>query len=104
MNNLLANIPAELPQELLESLVDSGSVHIERIVSRGHRSPPEDWYDQEKNEWVMVLQGAARLVFADGRELSLGPGDWVNIAARDKHRVSWTHPETATVWLAVHYS
>ena len=37
---------------------------IERIVSRGHASPEDFWYDQEENEWVMVVKGTARCVAA----------------------------------------
>ncbi|BAJ00656.1 hypothetical protein SVI_0685 [Shewanella violacea DSS12] len=30
-------------------------------------------------------------------------GDYVDIAAHCKHRVTWTSTETETLWLAVHY-
>jgi len=103
MPNLLTNIPQELPTELIETLVTGGVVHIERIVSKGHASPAEGWYDQGRNEWVAVIQGAARLAFEDGREVSMGPGDWLEIPAHQKHRVAWTEPDVETVWLAVHY-
>ena len=103
MKNLLQNLPTDLPQELVETLLRTESVHIERIVSRGHTSPRAGWYDQECNEFVLLVQGAARLAFEDGRDVSMGPGDWVVIAARQKHRVSWTDPERDSVWLAVHY-
>jgi len=102
MKNLLQDIPTELPAELFETLVRSDTLHIERIVSRGHTTPPGEWYDQPNKEWVLVVQGAARLAFADGREISMGPGDWLEIAAHEKHRVAWTDPACDTVWLAVH--
>ena len=103
MDNLFAELPVELPEELVATLVRSDAVQIERIVSRGHASPAEGWYDQDRNEWVAVLRGAARLVFDDGREVRMGPGDWLDIPAHRKHRVAWTDPEQETVWLAVHY-
>ena len=89
--------------ELLETLVDTGNVRIERIVSRGHVTPAGEWYDQQESEWVVLLEGAAQLVFEDGREVSMGPGDWLEIPPHVRHRVSWTDPECATVWLAVFY-
>ena len=103
MDNLLANLPDELPDERFETLVETGAVRIERIVSRGHASPAVGWYDQDRAEWVLLVRGAARLAFDDGREVELGPGDWLEIPAHRKHRVAWTDPDTETVWLAVHY-
>lgn len=103
MDNLFTKLPAELPEEFFETLVRSDAVHIERIVSRGHASPADGWYDQDRNEWVMVVQGAARLAFEDGREVHMGRGDWLEIPAHQKHRVAWTDPDQETVWLAVHY-
>jgi cupin 2 domain-containing protein len=103
MANVLTNIPAELPAELFETLVRTDEVHIERIVSRGHRSPGDGWYDQERDEWVLLLQGAARLAFEGGRVVEMAPGDWLEIRARQRHRVAWTDPQRDTVWLAVHY-
>ena len=71
--NLLRGIPASLPDELTEVLVECDSLRIERIVSRGHSSPPDFWYDQDENEWVLVISGRARLEFAgDGRMVDLG--------------------------------
>ncbi|MCO7226856.1 cupin domain-containing protein [Pleionea sp. CnH1-48] len=101
--NLFENIPDSLPEEYFEHLVHSESLTIERIVSRGHVTPEGDWYDQERHEWVLVLQGAAMLTFEDGRQVQLGRGDFLNIPAHQKHRVSWTDPDCETLWLAVHY-
>jgi cupin 2 domain-containing protein len=103
MPNLFTDIPTDLPDELFETLAKSGSVHIERIISQGHASPAEGWYDQDRNEWVLLVQGAARLAFEDGREVTMGPGDWLEIPAHRKHRVAWTDPEQNTIWLAMHY-
>src|SRR6187401_2221777 len=102
MSNLFAHIPAALPDEITETLVPAKHVRIERIVSCGHPSPEEHWYDQEENEWVLVIQGAARLQFTD-ESVELKPGDWINIPARRKHRVDWTAPDVPTIWLAVFY-
>ena len=103
MDNLFENIPAELPGELFQTLAQSDALRIERIVSRGHTTPAGQWYDQPQNEFVILLQGAARLAFEDGREIAMGPGDWLAIPAHVKHRVAWTDPEQHSVWLAVHY-
>jgi cupin 2 domain-containing protein len=102
--NIFGDIPAELPDELLEEIVTGNGFRMERIVSRGQASPDGFWYDQEENEWVILLQGSAQLRFADKEEpVILHPGDYIRISRRRKHRVEWTDPACATVWLAVHY-
>jgi len=101
-NNLFADIPAYLPDELLTILLEAADVRIERIVSHGHASPEEIWYDQDRHEWVVLLKGAATLQFEVG-EIEMKPDDFVNIPANKKHRVEWTTPDEPTIWLAVHY-
>lgn len=102
--NLFKEIPSDLPEELSQILVEHGGVTIERIVSRGHASEPGFWYDQERNEWVMLLQGRARLRFEEGdRLLEMGPGSHVTIAAHERHRVEWTSDDEDAIWLAVFY-
>ena len=101
--NIFADIPHQLAEELIESLGEHNNVRIERIISRGHTSPESGWYDQDQNEWVIVLQGEAELSFADGTVQHMKTGDYINIEAHQKHRVAWTAPETATIWLAIHY-
>lgn len=104
MNNLFRDIPANLPQELCETLLANDGLTIERIVSLGHASPPGFWYDQDRHEWVIVLKGRAKLRFeGEAESLEMKPGDSVNIPAHKRHRVEWTDPATPTVWLAVHY-
>jgi len=102
-NNIFASIPQRLDQELVEILVENKDVCIERIVSKGHTSPASGWYDQAKNEWVIVLKGEAIIRFEDESEIRLSAGSYVDIAAHKKHRVSWTDPDVETIWLAVHY-
>lgn len=100
--NLLSNLPTYLPKELVTVLQEAQGVRIERIVSTGHRSPEDFWYDQAENEWVLVLTGFAMVEFED-RTVQLNPGDYLNIPARTLHRVEWTAAGEPTVWLAVFY-
>jgi cupin 2 domain-containing protein len=101
--NLFAAIPAALPEELLHTLWQTPELRIERIVSRGHVTPPGQWYDQDADEWVVLLRGSAVLRI-DGREepLELRPGDYVLLPAHLRHRVEWTDPAQDSIWLAVH--
>ena len=102
--NLLRDLPDASAAEITEALVARPGLRIERIVSSGQASPPGFWYDQAEGEWVLLLASAARLRFADEAEARLlGPGDWLDIAPHRRHRVDWTDPAAATVWLAVFY-
>ncbi|MHB8973002.1 MAG: cupin domain-containing protein [Pirellulaceae bacterium] len=102
--NFFADISANLPDELFQTILNRPNVRIERIVSQGHASPEGFWYDQEQHEWVIVLQGAARLrLEGEERTLEMKPGDFVDIPAHRRHRVEWTTCAEPTIWLAVHY-
>ncbi len=86
------------------TIAAADTMKIERIVSKGHQSPPDFWYDQAQTEWVMVLQGRAKVRFKkDGTIAELLPGDHLIIPAHVQHRVEWTDPDQETIWLAVHY-
>ena len=102
--NFFSNVPTQLPSELIQTLVEQEHVRIERIISTAHQSPADFWYDQEEHEWVIVLQGSARIEFAEpAREILLEPGDYVDIPAHQRHRVAWTSITEPTLWLAVFY-
>lgn len=102
MANLFAELPSNLPDELFTTLLQADDVRIERIISHGHASAPDFWYDQDQHEWVVVLKGSARLRFEDAL-IELKAGDFVNIPSHKKHRVEWTTPDEPTVWLGVRY-
>ena len=97
--------PVELSSaEVFNELLHGGEFKLERIVSTGQVTPAGQWFDQETDEWVALLSGGARLLFeGDSDETVLHPGDFVNIPAHRRHRVTWTDPECETVWLAIHF-
>ena len=102
--NIFNGIPEDLPDELTEVLAKSGKVRIERILSKGQASPEGFWYDQEQDEFVILLQGAAKLRLEGENDLmSIKTGHWLTIPAHKRHRVEWTSPSEETIWLAVHY-
>jgi len=103
-DNLFDRLPPPTSEEEFIELLGRPGLRIERIVSTGQCSPPDFWYDQAAGEWVLVVQGEARLRFADEAEARhLKAGDFLDIAPHRRHRVDWTVPDQATVWLAVHY-
>jgi len=102
--NLFADLPPALSAEQLDVLLATPNLKIERIISHGQTSPEGFWYDQDDNEWVMVVAGAASiLIEGEAEPRSLKAGDHLNIPAHTRHRVAWTDPSQPTIWLAVHY-
>ena len=102
--NLFAEIPLPVSAEQFATLVSTPNLKIERIVSHGHTSPEGFWYDQDDNEWVMVVAGAASvLIEGEAEPRQMKAGDHLNIPAHTRHRVAWTDPSQPTIWLAVHY-
>ena len=101
--NLFAAIPDAQPEESFEDILQRRNVRIERIVSRGHCSPEGFWYDQDWDEWVLLVSGRAGLEI-EGRTkaVELGPGDHLLIHSHTRHRVAWTAAGENTIWLAVH--
>jgi len=103
-DNLYSAIPADLPEELFETLEQTDGFRLERIVSRGHVTPEGTWYDQPQAEWVVLVQGEASLRFEHESEpRCLAPGDWLRIPPHCRHRVEWTSSQPEAVWLALHY-
>lgn len=104
-DNIFSGIPADIPEEIFETIAESSPVRIERIISRGQATPQGVWYDQDLDEWVILLKGSAEILFdAEVRPLTLLPGDHILIPAHCRHRVTRTDDREPTVWLAVHYT
>ena len=104
--NLLADLPARPGpgQESFATILEAGDLQLERIVSTGQATPEGEWFDQERDEWVLLLAGSAALRFEDESEARhLPPGDQVLIASHRRHRVDWTDARYPTVWLALHF-
>ena len=101
--NLLADLPDATMGEVFQPLVERDGIRIERIVSRGQATPEGEWYDQEWDEWVLLLSGEAGiLIGGEAKPRMLGEGDHLLLPAHCRHRVLWTAPDRPTVWLAVH--
>lgn len=100
--NLLEALPDATAAEAVDILLSAKGVRLERIVSMGQVSPEGFWYDQAEAEWVMVARGRARLrIEGEAEDRALGPGDAVYLPAHCRHRVTWTDPDQATIWIAL---
>jgi cupin 2 domain-containing protein len=84
--------------ERTDRVVSMRNVVIEQILS-GSVDPVD--YDQDDDEFALVLAGAA-VLDVDGEPVELAAGDWVFLPARTPHRLVHTEPETS--WLTVKLS
>lgn len=100
--NIFENVVIDKQNEEFLEIVKNDKLTVERIVSNAQKSPDGFWYDQDKNEFVMVLQGCAVLEFED-KEVELNKGDYLTIEAHRKHRVKYTSEKEPTIWLAIFY-
>ena len=104
IKNIFSGIQKQAPDEVLETVLQTGQFKIERIISHGHTATKGEWYDQDRNEWVLILKGKAVLLFeGSDKTVTMKTGDYISIPAHQKHRVEWTDSEEETIWLAVHY-
>ena len=97
-------LPSDLPfVEVLETLVDTETVFIEKVISTGQITPDGEWYDQDRSEWLIVLQGEGELGYEDGSRIKLTVGDYLLIPAHQKHRVEYTSTEPPCIWLTIFF-
>ncbi len=100
--NIFGNIPGKLSKELSNKILSKKDIKIVRIISKKHITPKGKWYNQSKNEFVLLLKGSAKLTFIKDNKtktLKMKKGDYINIPSHLKHRVDKTDKET--VWLTI---
>ena len=90
-------------EEITSLLAVGKNTRIERIVSSGQVTPADFWYDQNQHEFVMVLQGEAKILFEENQEKSFKQGDYLVIEKHVKHRVTYTSSHPKCIWLAIFY-
>jgi len=105
INNIfqITSLPEKNQTEIFEKILQSPNILIERIISNGQTTPEDQWYDQETDEWVILLQGEAILNYEDGSNLKLTKGDYLLIPNHVKHRVNYTSKNPPCIWLAIHF-
>ena len=95
----LSALSVNLAGEQIKVLGAGSSFRFEHILSSDHVSPMGFWYDQDTDEWAILLSGSAELEFEEGR-VRLSAGDAVLIPAHLRHRVARS---LGAVWLALHF-
>lgn len=100
--NIFEKIIVDKTEEIFFEIFKNETIKIEKIVSNGQKSVENFWYEQEKSEFILLLEGFAILEFEDF-EIELKKGDCINIKAKQKHRVKFTSLNELTIWFAVFY-
>mgnify|MGYP000565376680 CR=1 FL=1 len=101
-SNIFENIIVDKNKEQFFELLKHENVRVEKIVSNGQTTPSQEWYDQDENEFILLLEGDAVIEFKD-KEVTLLKGDYLIIEKHIRHRVKYTNTSKPTVWLAVFY-
>lgn len=102
LGNFFENLPDARNQEIFETIIASKNVVIERITTYGQTTEQDKWYEQEQDEWVILIAGSAEIMFYDGKIVKMQKGDYIFIPSRLKHRVEKTSLDELTLWLAIH--
>ncbi len=97
----LNNLPPPR-EEFFEDILRTPDLLIERIISTGQATPPGEWYDQDRDEWVMLVRGKAVIQFESGDTTELAEGDHLLIPSHCRHRVEETSTDPPSFWVAVH--
>jgi cupin 2 domain-containing protein len=101
--NIYENIPGWFPDEKTDVLYENPDCRIERVLSYGQATPEGKWYDQEEQEWIVLLEGTAKLLMFPDEEIFMRKGDTFFIEARRRHRVVFTSENPACVWLCIFF-
>lgn len=99
--SLFSESAPEVDEEVFTTLLEKPGLEIERIVSHGRASPAGFWYDQEQEEWVLLVRGEAVLQVEGQPDLRLNAGDHLHIPAHLRHRVASVSDDA--LWLAIHF-
>jgi cupin 2 domain-containing protein len=88
--------------ESFEELVKTNDLLIERIVTGKKFQTPGPWYDQNHDEWVLMVKGIAELEFENNEIIRVKEGDYIFIPAKKRHRVRSVKHDQDCIWLAIH--
>ena len=99
MTNLFTENTNDINREMFDTLLQTPSVHIEKITS--HAQTSDRWYQQDRDEWVVLIEGEGELLFEDGKKVRLTKGEHIHIKKMKKHKVIYT--SSPAIWLAIHF-
>jgi len=89
-------------KEVFETILERGDFKIERIITLDPYTEPGKWYDQDLDEWVILLRGNAKIEFKEEGIIDLNAGDYIFIQAHKTHRINQSGTDEKNIWLTVH--
>jgi cupin 2 domain-containing protein len=103
--HILTGVPGRLEEEQFDTLLQTPGVRLQRVISPpAHAMGADEWFDQDEDEFVLVLQGRGALILeGQEQEVVLNPGDYLRLPAGLRHRIAWTDAQIPTIWLALHF-
>eukprot|EP01080_Neovahlkampfia_damariscottae_P012338 gene12338-gene5798 len=104
MKNIFETFEEKPTEEIFETILKNKNITLERIITNGQTTPPGEWYNQDRDEWVLLLKGSALMLFEDNKIQTLNSGDYLLIPKFYKHRVQWIDPDNECIWLALHFN
>ncbi|MBI5403271.1 MAG: cupin domain-containing protein [Ignavibacteriae bacterium] len=93
---------SDFKEEMFLGLYKNENCLVEKIISAGQSTEEGIWLEEDKDEFVLLLQGESELAFEEGERVKLSKGDFILIPAGKKHRVKFTSAEPKCIWLAIH--
>ena len=103
-NNIFNREGLSEVNESFITLYSNENIIIEKIVSFGQTTSVNKWLEQDKDEWVVLLQGKAEIFFEkDNNKVILKKGYYILIPSHSRHRVEYTSSDPPCIWLAVHF-
>ena len=119
--NIYDKIPESITEEIIEIMYQNPHCKVERIISNGQITTENEWYDQDQEEWIILVQGEATILIEKLQEESsdkcnilncnikeescdkvhMVKGDTLLIKSHQKHRVIYTSQNPLCIWLCV---
>jgi cupin 2 domain-containing protein len=92
----------DFSKEVSIELLKNNNCLIEKIISTGQATNENEWLEEDKDEWVILMQGDSELEFFNGKKYKMKAGDYLLISSNTKHRVVSTSTNPPCIWLAIH--
>ena len=99
MDNIFIPNQTNPKEEQFDTLLQTPHIHIEKITSYGQTS--DEWYEQQRDEWVVLIEGEGDLLFDDDSQVKLVKGEHIYIPKMKRHKVIYT--SSPAIWLAIHF-
>ncbi|WP_294915049.1 cupin domain-containing protein [Sulfuricurvum sp. PD_MW2] len=96
VSNLHQTPSPDQNSEHFTTILDNGSLRIEAI--RSWLKTPGELYNQEQDEWVVLIEGEAKLE-VENQILNLQRGDYLFIPKHTPHRVHSTSKDA--LWIGI---